>query len=292
MKSLERDRAEGFPQIIDFVLTPFDETTGESFPEKLFEEVVDPLLAVGHQIDASLPDLSLLPPSNNDSPIQNLEQVRFLCDSAAFRNREAVLAGRLPVNLTTCTSSTIGTISGAINALSGRKVALLLIDSALRLDLTTEESVEASQITLSALTSNISEFSDLAVNPLLDPLNILHLGLSEPSSIKPKFRYYSAEVVQEYSLTAVLSEFTEILNEYSTVYVSWNTSSLAGFDNLFAAFNLREANQIANWIDGNLRRKNKLLGIDFANLKSDFGKDQKEILKSLILRVLGKTLFN
>jgi arginase len=312
--SLDRDMSENLVHKLEFVLTPSAYGGPEAFyantsgPQTLFENTFDELIALGNQVEASIPDITGLPPPDATSNIINFEQVKFFCKSTAYRTSTAIQNGFLPINLFVDHSTAIGSLSGALSATKDSSVALLWIDAHLDShDPHSTPSRRAHGMPLSFLTQNPQAFPeyqnlrqvlDLADKGSLFPADrVVHLGCSQISLHKPNFRYYSMDIIGEYGLRDVLNEIEEVLSDFKHVYVSWDIDSIdtkgTGLPPNYG-FSKREAAQIANWIDLKLRRKNKLLGLDLAEVmpELDPSGETLELVKDLLLRIFGATYFN
>jgi Arginase family len=302
--SLDRDNSNNVVNAIEFILSlnksglVQPENFKNETPQKLFDLIAENCLELGHSVDASLADLSKYPRTNLSSGIRNIEQIIFDCRSAKFRTEQAINNNVLPINLALDSTISIGSINGALQAvkkvLPDNKFALLHLDC--KLGLKNKIPCFAEEIFLTTLLQK--DLQNLNYQTLLKALDfpveqnilveseIINLGLNKLSSVKPAFRYYSIDLIQEFGLNIALKEIEEIIEaeNIDRVYVFWDMSIIQN-----AGLNLREAFQVANWIDLKLRRSGKLLGLDFIGLKED--QDFLQIQKDLLLRILGQTLF-
>lgn len=302
--SLDRDNSNNVVNAIEFILSlnksglAQPEKFNTQTPQKLFNLIAENCLELGHNVDASLADLSKYPRSNMSSGIKNIEQIIFDCRSAKFRTEQAINNNVLPINLALDPTISIGSINGALQAvqkvLPDNKFALLHIDC--KLSLKSKIPCFAEEISLTTLLQK--ELQNLNYQTLLKALDfpvgrnilaeseIINLGLNQVSSVKPNFRYYSVDLIEEFGLNIALQEIEQIIEteNIERIYVFWDMCIINSL-----GLNIREAFQIANWLDLKLRRSGKLLGIDFSGLREE--EDFMQIQKSLLLRILGQTSF-
>ncbi|MDX1921045.1 MAG: hypothetical protein SFU25_09965 [Candidatus Caenarcaniphilales bacterium] len=298
--NLERDNSPGLPNKIGFVLSPSPYDKLAWLPEQLFEALVDPLMDLGHSVDASLPE-----------PVAGLEENHFkrvlahLFSSASFRAQENFKFQAVPINISTNPIFHLTLIEAYFEEkiIEESQLGVLWIDSEFRLEEKVkkdkaEDSSEASisgvlNLLLSSNKTDLPSFSNLIFDNEMKKEQIFHLAGSKPSLIKPNFKYYSTDILQEFGLTRVLEELADELQAFEKILVVWDLSSVstAAMDGKLTP---REVLQIANWLDLSLRRKNKLLALGFSGY-DELPLTERDLLilmRRMILRIFGKTLFN
>lgn len=292
--NLERDNSSGLPSKIGFVLSPSPLDRLEGLPEELFESLVDPLMDLGHSVDASLPE-----------PIKDLEQknhqeiLSYFFNSSAFRVQENFTFQSIPINIASHSFLHLSVLEAFFeeNFIEESLLGVLWIDSSFRLKESLEPIDSINETSLGALLSpgqsELRSSLGLSFSYQFNNKQIIHLAGSKPSLVKPTFKYYSMDVLQEFGLTRAIEDINDELKVFDKVLVVWDLSSISS-SLLDGRLSIKEVLQIANWIDQSLRRKNKLLALSlsgYEDLALDY-KDLQTLMRRIILRIFGKTLFN